>query len=273
MRIPFVLLTSLSCLLATAQVDINKIMQQRAGGGQGAGQGQGNSGGPGTGVGPGNGMHMQDDNDPFVPNTFTGSFRMEIHTYKGTEEMKGSPMNMRYWSKPDMTVVQMEMPEQRGQQMRTLTDLKGKWTYTLLVDDKGKKTAMKSRKKKVMMAPTPEGAKEPTVEWTGEKKTIEGRSCEKVIVTTDKGKWTGWVAKGVKAPFADMTRHVQQRGGGDHMRGMEKLDGMTMEYEWVPNDGVQRVMCTVHDLVEGKVDESTFSLDGYEVMEMPGFGR
>jgi hypothetical protein len=32
------------------------------------------------------------------------------------------------------------------------------------------------------------------------------------------------------------------------------------------------VHCYFHDVVVGKVDESVFSLDGYEVTEMPSFG-
>ena len=42
-----------------------------------------------------------------------------------------------------MTLIKTEMPEQKDQDMRMMTDLKGKWQYMLMTDDKGGKTAMK----------------------------------------------------------------------------------------------------------------------------------
>lgn len=270
MRLPFTLLASFVLLSATAQIDFNKMMQQRAGG---QGQGTGNGSGRGDGTGRG-GARMEDDNDPYVPNEFIGSFRMEMHHYKGPEEQKNSPTNMRYWSKADMTLNAMETPDRPGQSMRMLTDLKGKWTYMLTTDDKGKKSAMKSRKKKmVMSADTASAKKAPVITVTKETRSIEGHSCTKVIVVSEDGTWTGWVAKDVKAPFTDMMRSTQQRGNDGHMQAMKDVDGMALEFEWVPTDGKSRMMCYVKELVVGKVDESLFSLDGYEVMEMPSFGR
>ncbi len=260
----------LALFTATAQVDINKIMQGR--GQQQAGGGQGSGGGAGTGSGNGR-AQMQDDNDPFVPNEFIGSFRMEMHHYKGTTEEKGSPSNLRYWSTADQTLVKMELPEAKGQDMRTLTDLKGKWQYMLMDDGNGSRTAMKSRKKKVVMAEPAGTHKEPSIVVTTETRTIEGHTCTKMIVTSAEGTWTGWVAKDVKAPFGDMSRNVQQRGNESTMRAMHGMQGMPLEFEWVPADGSGRMVCFIHDLVVGKVDMSLFSLEGYQVVEMPGFGR
>ncbi len=242
-------------VLATAQVDINKLMQQPAGG-----------------QGPGNGVRMEDDTDPFVPNEFIGSFRMEMHRYKGTVEEKASPLQMRYWSSADKTLNQMEMPEQR-QRMKTLTDLQGKWTYTLMTDEQGTKRAMKSRKKKFVLAEPAGERKEPSIVTTKETRTIEGHTCTKVIVTTTEGSWTGWVAPDVKAPFADMTRNVQQRGNESTLRAMRAVQGMPLEFEWVPTDGSSRLVSYIKELVVGKVDPAVFSLDGYSVMEIPNFGQ
>ncbi|MBL0036597.1 MAG: hypothetical protein IPP26_12750 [Flavobacteriales bacterium] len=95
------------------------------------------------------GVSVEDDKSPFVPNSFIGSFRMENHMFsKGVEE-KNSPTTMRYWSSAEMTMTKMEMPDAKGQDMRMLTDLKGKWQYMMMVDEKGKKTAMKSKKKTI----------------------------------------------------------------------------------------------------------------------------
>ena len=266
MRLLLTLLASTLFLVSNAQVDINKIMQERM-------QQHGAAGGQGAPGGAPGSARMEDDNDPFVPNEFIGSFRMEMHQYKADVEDKNSPMNMHYWSTTDMTLNQIEMPEKKSQTTKMLTDLKGKWSYMLLDDGKGKRTAMKSHKKKVVMSEPKGEHKEPVINVTSETKVIEGHTCTKVIVTNEDGTWTGWVAKDVKAPFAEMMRSTGQRGNDSHMQAMKGMQGMPLEFEWVPTDGKSRMVCYIKDLVLGKVEASVFSLDGYEVMEMPSFGR
>jgi hypothetical protein len=212
---------------------------------------------------------IEDDNSPFVPNSFTGSFRMEMHTYKGSAEDKNSPMNMFYWSTPEMTLHKMESPATKGQDLRILTDHKGKWTYTLMTDNKGRKTALKTRKKKITVKSG--AAQAPAISVTDETKTIDGHLCRKVIATSAEGTWTGWVAQGLQSPFEDMARSVQQGDGG--MRVPKEADGFPLEYEWVSADGKDRLTCRTHDLVIGKVDEAVFSLEGYSVTEIPSFSR
>lgn len=46
-----------------------------------------------------------------------------------------------------------------------------------------------------------------------------------------------------------------------------------MEFPWIFADATQRMVSDWRDLVVGKVDESAFSMDGYEVMDMSGYGR
>ena len=263
MRTPACLLSIPFVITCNAQVDINKMIQERM-------QQQGQTGQP---SGTPRGTQMVDDTDPFVPNEFIGSFRMEMRQYEGEVEQKNSPTNLYYWSSADMTLMRNDAAERDGQEMKILTDLKGKWTYTMMTDKKGKKTAMKTRKKKVVMAEETTGKKEPVITITKETKAIEGHTCTKVIVVSEDGTWTGWVAKDVKAPFADMARSAKQSGDEAQRRAMEKVDGMPLEFEWVKTDGNNRMVCYIRDLANGKVDAGVFSLEGYEVMEMPSFGR
>jgi GLPGLI family protein len=250
MRHSFILSAALVSNLASfAQTDQNTYMQQ---------------------VMAGHGVKVEDDNDPYKPNAFTGSFRMEMHHYENGAEAKNSPTNMRYWSSEDMTLIQTMMPEGKGRDMKILTDLKGKWMYMLMDDAKGSKTAMKSKKKKVVMNASPEGEKRPEVTVTNETKTIDGHLCTKVISKSSEGTWTGWVAKDLKAPFGDMSRNVR---GGDPamMRGMDHIDGFPLEFEYVDAKG-KKVVCYMKE-VTTTVDPSVFALDGYNVMEMPGYGQ
>lgn len=248
------LLSLFACSLilsTTAQTDINKMIQERMAGG---------------------GMKVEDDTSPFVPNEFIGSFRMEMHMFEGDKEQKNSPTNMRYWSAEDKTMNKMEMPEEKGRDMRIMTDLKNKYQYTLMTDEEGKKTAMKSKKKKVTMNEQKPG-KEPEITVTIETKTIEGHVCTKTIVKTEDGTWTGWVAKDIKAPFGDMARTMGHRGDDKMMKSYKDMPGFPLEFEWVDAKGTDRMVCYMKELKVGSVDASVFSLDGYEVMEMPSFGQ
>ena len=272
------LLSLLSCSLVltiSAQVDLQKMIQERMAKQQGQGQGQ-----PGD---PTGGMKVEDDNDPFVPNTFIGNFRMEMHMFKdpgsGWVEEKHSPTNMRYWSSEDMTLMKTELRTEPGSSpghdMRMLTDLKGKWQYILMTDEEGKKTAMKSHKKKVTMKEEADTVKkkEPVITVTKETKSIEGHTCTKVIVKSDDGSWTGWVAKDIKTPFEDMTRNMKQRGSDQLVQNYKGVEGFPLEYEWIDAKGNDRIVCYTKELKEGAVDASLFSLDGYEVLEMPSYGQ
>lgn len=258
MRAFLTLLSAPAFLLASAQVDMNKMIQERMARQQGQGAGGGN-------------VKIEEDNGPFVPNEFVGSFRMEMHMFDGATEKKDSPTNMRYWSTEEMTMNKMEMPDRKGQDMRMMTDLKGKWQYTLMTDEKGKKTAMKSKKKKVTMSEQKD-AKEPEITETGETRTIEGHNCTKTIVKTEDGTWTGWVAKDLKAPFSDMARSVGHRGNDKMMKSYKGM-GFPLEFEWVDAKGKDRIVCYVKELKVGPVEAGVFSLDGYEVTEMPSFGQ
>ncbi|MCC7502897.1 MAG: DUF4412 domain-containing protein [Flavobacteriales bacterium] len=251
MRTPLLSLALVASLLATAQINLGSMMPK----------------------GSGAGMSVEDDNDPFVPNSFVGSFRMESHMYKNDVEEKNSPVTMRYWSTAEQTLIKTELPDQKGDEMRMLTDLKGKWQYMLLTDTKGKKTAIKSKKKKVTVKEDPARV-EPKVTMTDETKVIEGHTCQQIIVESEKGTWIGWVAKDMPAPFTDMSRNVKTGDPGLTQR-MAQIQGFPLEFQWVDANGKDRMVCYMLDVQLTPPTESLFSLDGYEVTEMPSmsFGQ
>ncbi len=79
--------------------------------------------------------------------------------------------------------------------------------------------------------------------------------------------------KDIKAPFGDMARSVGQRGNDKMMKNYKGMQGFPLEFEWVEAKGKDRMVCYMRELVIGKVDPSVFSLDDYEVTEMPSFGQ
>ncbi len=229
-----------STILA-AQVDLNAIMQQS-----------------------GSDVQMVPDTDPFTPNAFVGSFRMVMTVQEGAEAPASH--DLHYYSSAEKTLVRMPGGKGPGGGSM-LTDQKGKWTY-MLVDDGRQKMAMRTKKMKFVDARADAPSDPPEVTVTNETKVIDGRTCTKVIVKNEDGTWTGWVAKDIKAPFADIARSMGA-GQGHDRNGLEQVQGFPLEYEWVDANGSDRMHCLVKDLKMGAVDASVFSLDGYQVMDIP----
>lgn len=237
------LLAALTCcaLSATAQIDINALLQNA-----------------------GSGVQMVPDTDPFEPNAFIGSFRMVMTT---GDDPAGDVQEIEFHSSADKTLARTTGAGKAPGGMSMITDHKGKWTYMLMNDGK-QKQAIKMKKMKLVDARADAPADPPEVTVTKETKVIDGHTCTKVIVKNEDGTWTGWVAKDVNAPFAAIARSM---GVDKHqnMQGMEGVAGFPLEYTWEDANGSDRMHCTIKDLKVGKVDEQAFSLEGYQVMEMP----
>ncbi|HEY0977546.1 MAG TPA: DUF4412 domain-containing protein [Flavobacteriales bacterium] len=231
------------CTILHAQVDLNTILQQS-----------------------GSGVQMVPDTDPFIPNTFVGSFRMVMTVQDGRDQP--STHNVHYFSSADHSAMRMG----EGQQsMTTITDHKGKWTY-MLMNHGSQKQALKTAKMKVVDARADAPTDPPEITVTNETKAIDGHTCTRMIVKNEDGTWTGWVAKDIDAPFSDIARSLGASGGQEH-KGLDQVKGFPLEYEWVDVNGTDRLSCTVKDLKLGAVDASVFSLEGYQVMELPAMGR
>lgn len=241
-------------ITASAQVNMNSIMQKA----------QGNQGG-------GASVSFEEDKSDFVPNKFIGSFQMEVHSYKNGVEEKDSPARLNFYSNADMTLFHPVGDGKSKEEMKVLIDLKGKWQYTLMTDKKGKRTAMKMRKMKTTVSDgsSSDKTKEPTYERTGETRTINGHLCHKWVGTNEDGTWTSWIAEDLQAPFMDMARSVGVSMEQPQTRMPKGMNGFIMEGEFIDAKGKERTEMFTRELSIGKVDESVFSLDGYEVMEMP----
>ncbi len=217
------------------------------------------------------GVKVEEDNSPFVPNEFIGSFVMAQHSYKGGVERKYSPNNLHYWGSEDKTIIYSADKDGRSDDMRILTDLRAKYTYSMQTDKNGHKTALKMRKKNMTL----KGGKEagtPEVTVTTETKTILGHACVKVVYKDKNGTSTSWVAQDVPAPFGDLVRGLGH-GNVAMQEAMRSFKGFALESEFIDADGKNRSWNVVTELNVGPVDQSIFSLDGYEIQELPSFGQ
>jgi hypothetical protein len=196
---------------------------------------------------------------------FTGSLTLEMHTFKKGVEDKDSPMNMYYWSKPDMVLFQPQIDKKNGE-MKILVDLKGDHQYMLMTDDKGGKMAMKQKRQKDQVKGS-EKESDLKMERTDETKTIDGHLCRKYIGSDKEGTWIGWIAEDLKSPFEHVSG--QYAGGKNRNRPENYTDGLPLEMTWESTDKKDKVVMYVRDLKIGSVDESLFDISGYQIMEMP----
>lgn len=217
------------------------------------------------------GLKVEEDNSPFVPNEFIGSFVLEQHFYKNGEERNYSPKTLRYWGSEDKTLFYSVEKEDKHDEMRILTDLRAKYTYTMRTDKEGRKTALKMHKKTMSMKED-KGSAPPEVKLTAETKTILGHTCVKVIYTDKKGTSISWMAQDVPAPLGDLTRGLGS-GNATMQETVRSFKGFALESEFIDADGKNRSTNLVKELNVGSVDQAVFSLEGYEIQELPGSGQ
>lgn len=262
MRLLLPLCAALLSISAIAQTEAQQQAIERL---------QQNRGSMGMGMGD---MKVVDDNDPFEPNTFIGSFRMEIHTFKDGEESKDGPMDMHLWNSEDKTLIGFKTAKTEGTDLKMLNDLKGKWSYIMMAPSSGSKTAMKSHKKKfIYTGEDKDKDKHMDFTVTKETKTIDGHPCKKVIARGEDGIITAWVAQDIPTRFSDLLRNMRQPGQPDRFKSFEGLKGFPLEMTSESTDGKEKTVTYVKDLQIGPVDEQIFSLDGYKVIELPSMGQ
>ncbi|MGV3638383.1 MAG: DUF4412 domain-containing protein [Flavobacteriales bacterium] len=234
----------LLCAPVRAQVDLNAILQQQGGG-----------------------VQLVPDTDPFTPNSFIGSFTMEMHLFENGKEQQHSPVHTTIHSSAEKIAIEGRSSGAK-EKMRMIIDQKEKWQYMLVDDGADTRMAMKTRKMKVVND-APDAHIAADVQMTDETRTIDGHVCKKMIAKDSDGTWVGWMAQDIDVPFHSFMSNVTNTGGDIHDDALVGVHGFPLEYEWTSADGKERVQCTIRDLKMGTVDEQAFSLAGYQVMELP----
>jgi hypothetical protein len=216
-----------------------------------------------------NQVTVEENTDPFTPLTFTGSFRMEVHSFKNGSEEKDSPVNFIMAFRSDA----MAMVPKTGakEETRMVFDLKNKLMYTLVTDEQGQRTGMKMKMMKVNVEGPDDGTTDNTkVTRTSETKVIEGRTCRKYTYSDGDGSGEAWIAEDLKW---DMMALEKQMMGGKGSGAWQKsgMDGLMMETTQTSTDGKEKVVMYTKDLVVGKVDDTLFSTAGFEIQDMTAF--
>lgn len=214
-------------------------------------------------------VKVEDDDGLFVPNSFVGRFTMEMQSWENGKPGSDKPMVVNMSNSADKSLMAFSTDE--GMNMKMLTDLKGKWTYLLIDNPEGGKMAMKSHKKKVTYTGKEAEAKDDwKVTLTQETKTIDGHVCTKVIGTGEEGTWTAWVAKDLKIDFGNV---MGTMGTREDEPIWKEVNGFPLEMEMKDEKGQTMMQMHMKDIRNGPVDDAVFSLEGYQVMEMPSMGK
>jgi hypothetical protein len=216
-----------------------------------------------------NKVTVEENTDPFTPLTFTGSYRMEVHSFKNGSEEQDSPVNLIMAFTSDG----MAMVPNTGakEETRMVFDLKNKLMYTLVTDEQGQRTGIKMKMMKVNVEGTDDGTTDDAkVTRTSETKVIEGRTCRKYTYSDGDGSGEAWIAEDLKW---DMIAVMKQMMGAKGSEAWQRsgMDGLMMENTWTSTDGKEKVVMYTRDVVQGKVDEALFSTAGYEIQDMSSF--
>ena len=256
MRITPLLAATLFLATTSSAQDLQQLMQQamqKQGGGQ---------------------VRVEENNDPYEPLGFTGSCRMEMHSFKNGKEEKDSPMNMQLAFTDDRMAMHPIIPKEDGD-MRTVFDLKNKVMYTLMTDDRGERTGLKTKMMKVNVDEAAGEEEQGEVVRTDETKLIDGHTCRKYTYRDEEGHGEAWVAEDVDF---DLFRAFGRMTTGNQPQAWQDMPyrGLALETTWQDHAGSERVVMYVRDLQEGSVDEALFSTAGYAIQDMtamPMFGR
>lgn len=198
-----------------------------------------------------------------IPNSFLGSFRMNIKTTdtKGKTITSSILYHFSQWK----TAMDPQM-ENSGDAIRIIFDLLNRKTIILTTDKKGRKTGIIMKMQKFTytsdkldqkMEQVIDGT---TYKRTGEKKTIEGYLCEKWIITNEDGVIESWVTDQVDFnlgnAFGFLTASSGMPGSNTpQYKSFQSIKGFSLETTYTSKKGEKSII-TVTDIQKGDVGES-----------------
>ncbi|MCB0794504.1 MAG: DUF4412 domain-containing protein [Flavobacteriales bacterium] len=223
------------------------------------------------------GITFEKDDTPYEPLGWTGSFTMEVHSFKDGAEEEHSPISIDYTMTDDKMAFHPVIDKESGD-MRTIFDLKEKHMYTLIDNGSGQRTAMKMNMMRVNVdaMEEPPASNEVKIERTAETKTIDGHACNKYIAVTEDGRSEAWVAEGVAF---DLRKAFGRMVSGNKAQDWQRMPfegGLVMEMTYEKREGNEKIVTYTRDLKVGEVDRSVFDISGYQVQDMtalPMFGH
>lgn len=192
------------------------------------------------------------------------SFNMEMTSAKQKE-----PMVMKVLSKGTKVAIQPQMPENQGK-MSIIVDQTKKKQY-MLMDANGQKMAMVMDMTEVDKAA--EQAKDPKITITNETKVIDNHKCTKVVTETDENICDMWLTQDVGLSYLDLYKMISpgsgpHGGGGTGIPALKNVKGFPVQMVIKDKKKDETVTINFRNISKANVDEKTFSMEGYQMMDM-----
>lgn len=213
---------------------------------------------------------IEQDNSPFVPNTFIGSFVFDLVTTNAEGSIL-EHVRTHFASSVDMIYIKQEEVVPEPGEITMLYDLRNKYEYMLGEEKNGIKKASKFRMKRLVLKAEEEMEVEeeelPTFTRTTETKLIEGQICTKMIAESSQGDMTGWFTESIVPPLLDLFNTREQMPMADSDNGGRSSIGFPMEFVLVDPETNTTTIGSAHKLTVGNAPAFYFSLDGYEIQD------
>lgn len=237
------------------------------------------SNGNDTGAAGALGGIMGGNSGPWEPYTNPHSFslRMEITETKKNGRVQQHAMDMGVTS--NRFAIRIEDEDQREMNRMILNTEDGKTTM-ITTDKKGQQTGFRMRMpgmRKAMAEATEDMHDRFTFTATGERRTIDGYDCEKVIVedTKEGTTTTSWVTQDLNMEAQDIFSSMMGLFGTGQQRNNGATSSLSGAYSGFPilstsNDGKSTYETRFKNIKvgEGNVDRSLLSTTGIQIQEL-----
>ncbi len=222
-------------------------------------------------------VKVEEDDSTYEPvsNDFIGTFTMRTELYKKGKMDKDSPSRITYTFDTWQTGFRVATPSSE-QAAEMIIDLKEN-TITTKVNSNGSLQAMRMKRPRIKTTlESVHEEKDIQITETNERETINGYPCVKYLVSTPEEESEIWITQAVGFNYNNIARTMNMSVGtrnkastqGTNIYGM---DGVPMRTLTTQKNG-EVIKTEIERFEEGRVDQSILSLDGYELMSIPGFG-
>lgn len=221
----------------------------------------------------------------FEPYTNPHAFSITMEVTEVNKKGKESTSTVIMAALPTQTAFQfVDNSGKRQEASRMILDTQTGKT-TVVTEEDGEKTAVRMRMPNMSGAIAEAQEDLETsfhFERTGERKTIRGYDCEKIIVTDlDEDAVTeSWVTQDLELTAMDLFGGIAgMMGGGGQKMNKGATSNMKVPFEGFPiestttqkNGTIYRQSYTDIQIGEASMNKAIFNLDDVEVQELPGF--
>ena len=206
------------------------------------------------------------DDSPVVPNSFIGSYTMEMNTYKKGKLLKDASSTTSLTFDTYKTAFQPQTDD--GSMLTLIIDNQAK-TITSLQEEDGEKKGYRMAKPKMTVAENKPSATEVSVKKTAQTKTIEGYLCYKYLITSDEFRTTAWITEEIQVDMPFLPGKAFANVKIQQPKAYQDVKGMMLESFTVDNEGYE-IKTLIKNLEVGVIDVSIFDTSAYDIIDMEG---